>query len=109
MYKKEVPKLNKENFIEWKSLMKIHIGGLEDYTQTIITTKNVVLVGSLIIKQLKHKKEHNQEMLEIASTLSYLKFKDIKTSTTSKGMWDSLQNMYGGNKNVLRTKAECLK
>ena len=32
MYKKEVPKLNKENFPAWKSVMKLHIFGIGDTT-----------------------------------------------------------------------------
>ena len=82
MYRKEVPKLKKENFPTWKSLMKLHLGGLGDYVQAMTTTKYVEVVGALTTHQMKEKKEHNQEMLDIASALSYLEFDDIKECTS---------------------------
>ena len=30
MYKKEVPKLNKDSFLAWKRLMRIHRAGIGD-------------------------------------------------------------------------------
>ena len=48
-------------------------------------------------------------MLEIASTLSYAKFDDIKGCTSTFKMWKSLTNIYGGDKNVQRSKAESLR
>ena len=41
MSKREVPKLNKDNFFAWKSLMKIHLGGIGDYAHDCITTEHV--------------------------------------------------------------------
>ena len=58
---------------------------------------------------MKKKNEHNQEMLEIASTLSYVKFDDIKGLNTAKKMWDALHTTYGGDTNVLRVKTEILR
>ena len=55
---------------------------------------------------MKKKKEHNQEMLEIVSTLSYTKFDDIKGCKTTYKMWESLQTIYGGDKNVQMAKLE---
>ena len=48
-------------------------------------------------------------MLEIVSALIYLEFDDIKALDSTKKMWDSLGIIYGGDKNVLRAKAESLK
>ena len=59
MYKKDVPKLNKENFSTWKSLMKLYLGGLGDYAQSTITTEHVDPTGALTVDYLKKKKEHN--------------------------------------------------
>ena len=56
MYKKEVPKLNKENFLAWKILMKLHLGGLKDHAQSTITTEHVDPIGALVIDDLKKKK-----------------------------------------------------
>ena len=59
MYRKEAPKLNKEKFPAWKSLMKLHLGGLGDYAQSTITTKHVDPIGALTFDDLRKKKEHN--------------------------------------------------
>lgn len=48
-------------------------------------------------------------MLEIALTLSYVEFDAIKIYKNSKEMWDTLQTIYGGDKNVLREKSESLR
>ena len=48
-------------------------------------------------------------MLEIASTLSYAEFDDIKGYDSAKKMWDALHTIYEGDKNVLRAKAENLR
>ena len=48
-------------------------------------------------------------MLEIFFALSYLGFDDIKDCDTTKKMWDYIEIIYGGDKNVLRAKAESLR
>ena len=59
MSKREVPKLNRDNFCAWKILMKLHLGGLGDHAQSSIFAEHVDLVGVLTAKDLKKKKEHN--------------------------------------------------
>ena len=66
-------------------------------------------VGVPIAEDMKKKKEHNQGMLEISSTLSYAEFDDIKQCNTTFKMWDTLQNIYGGHKNVQRAKLGSLR
>ena len=109
MSKREVPKLNRDNFPAWKILMKLHLGGLGDHAQSIITTEHVDLAGALTTEDMKKKKAHNQAMLEIASALSYVEFDDIKNLDSVKKMWDALTTIYGGDINVLRAKDESLK
>ena len=48
-------------------------------------------------------------MLEIASTLSYAEFDDIKGCKYAFQMWEALSNIYGGDHNVQRAKRESLK
>ena len=48
-------------------------------------------------------------MLEIASSLSYAKFYDIKGYDTEKKMWNSLYTIYGVDKNVQRSKSKSFK
>lgn len=61
-------------------------------------------------KELIYKLDHNQEILEIASSLSYAKFDDLKDCNTAKKIWDRLKTIHGGDDNVLRPKEEiCLR
>ena len=48
-------------------------------------------------------------MLEIASTLSYAEFDDIKGLDSTTKMWDVLKTIYRGDKNVQRAKLESLR
>ena len=58
---------------------------------------------------MRKKKEHNQKILEIASSLSYDQFDDIKGCTSTFKMWEALSNIYGGDQNVQRVKRERLR
>ena len=98
MSKREVPKLNRDHFTTWKSLMKIHLGSIGNHAQNSIMVEHFDLASVPIIEDMKKKKEHNQAMLEIASSLSYPEFGDIKGCNTAFKMWDALSNMYGGDK-----------
>ena len=100
MSKRDVPKLNRDKFPAWKSLMKLHLGGLGDHAQSTITIEHVDAFGVPTIEDMRKKKEHNQAMLEIASTLSYVKFDDIKGLESEKKIWDALHTIHGGDTNV---------
>ena len=43
-------------------------------------------------------------MREIASTLSYEEFDDIKDYKSTFDMWNKLEEIYGGDDNVRRAK-----
>ena len=86
MSKREVPKLNRDNFHAWQSLMRLHLGGIGDHAQSSFIVEHVDLFGVPTIEDMK-KKEHNQAMLEIAFALSYVKFNDIKGCTSAFKMW----------------------
>ena len=109
MLKREVLKINTNNFPAWKCLMKLHFGGLGYHAQSTITIKHVDLAGAPTIENMRKKIEHNQTMLEIASTLRYAEFDDIKSLDSAKKMWDALHTIYGGDENVLRAKSESLR
>ena len=89
--------------------MKLYLGGLGDHAQSTITTEHVNPIGAPTTKDMRKKKEHDQAMLEIASTLSYTEFDDIKDLNSAKKMWDSLTTIYGGDTNVLIAKAKILR
>ena len=109
MSKREVPKLNKDNFATWQSLMKLYLGSIGDYMQTSILVDHVTPTGPLTAEDLSKIKEHNQAMLEIASALSYAENDDIKGCDTAHKMWENLSNIYGGDDNVKRAKRESLR
>ena len=58
MSRREVPKLNRDNFSAWKSLMKLHLGGIGDYAQECISTKHVDL-ATPTTNDMRKKKENN--------------------------------------------------
>ena len=59
MSKREVPKLNRDNFSTWKILMRLHLGGIGDHAQSSIIVEHVDPFGVLTIEDMKKKKEHN--------------------------------------------------
>ena len=59
MSKREVFKINRENFPAWKILMNLHLGGLGDHAQSTIIIKHVNPIGDLTIEDLKKKKGNN--------------------------------------------------
>ena len=58
MSRREVPKLNKDKFSAWKSLMKLHLGGIDDYAQDCISTEHVE-PSTPTADDLRKRKEHN--------------------------------------------------
>ena len=100
MSKREVPKINKDNFFAWKGLMKLHLGSIGDYGQTSIKIDHLDLPRPLIAEDLSKKKEHNQAMLETTSALSYVEYDDIKGCDIAHKLWTTLSTIYGGDQNV---------
>ena len=94
IYKKGVPKLNKENFPTWKSCKKLHISGIGDTTCTSVENPYVYPIENLIAEKLKARKEHNQAMLEIASVVSYSKYEDVKGCANTTMMWEKVVTIY---------------
>ena len=109
MSKREVPKLNKDNFVAWQSLMKLHLESISDYTQTSIGTEHVDPTRPITVDDLNKKREHNQAMLEIASALNYAEYDDIKGYDITFKIWKTLLDIYGGDQNVQRAKRESLR
>ena len=108
MYKKEVPKLNKEKFPAWKSLMKLHISGIGDTTWSSVENGYVDPTRTLTTTQIKEIKENNQAMLEIAYTLSYSIYEDVKDFLNANLMWTTLAKIYGGDTNANKAKSKSL-
>ena len=109
MSKRDVPKINRDKFAAWKSLMKVHVGSIGEYAKTSIIVNHVDPVGPLTTDDLSKKKEHSQAMMEIASTLSYVEYDDIKGCDIAHKMWTTLSTIYGGDENVQKAKRESLR
>lgn len=109
MSKRDVPKINRDNFPALNFLTKLYLGRLGDHEQYTITIEHVDFFGIPTTQDMKKKKKHNQVMLEIVSNLRYAKFDDAKGCDTIKKMWDALHTIYGGEQNVQRVKFESLK
>ena len=56
MSKRELPNLNKDNYLAWKFLMKLHLGGLGDHAKSTILVEHVDPTRTLTTKDLKKKK-----------------------------------------------------
>ena len=54
-------------------------------------------------------KNHNIMMINIASSLNYPKFDEVKDFPTSHGMWNKLEKIYGGDNTMKRAKVESLR
>ena len=90
-YKREIPRLNRNNFLAWQGLMRLH------------------LADTLSIKDIAEKKTHNIMMIDIASALSYEEFDDVKDYKSTFEMWEKLEEIYGGDNSVRRAKVESLR
>jgi hypothetical protein len=109
MYKREIPKMNKENFLAWKHLILLHLSSVGDSTSHYLDNEYIELPRCMTIEQIKEKHEHNQMMIEMETNLSYVEFDDAKEFTTTNKMWDKLAQIHGGDKNVFRAKEKILR
>ena len=104
-YKREIPRLNRNNFSAWQGLMRLHLASIGDSGLTHLDAEYVTPSGTLTVGDLAEKKTHNTMMIDIASALSYEEFDDIKDCKTAFAMWNKLKDIYGGDENVKRAKA----
>ena len=73
-YRREIPKLNRDNFKAWQEFMKLHLETIGDKFLKLLDNKYVAPLDSLIMDQMVQKKSHNTMMIEISSTLNYFEF-----------------------------------
>ena len=77
-YKKEIPRLNRDNFSAWKGLMRLHLASIGDLGLKYLDAEYAKPSGKLSANDIVEKKTHNNMMIDIASTLSYEEFDEIK-------------------------------
>ena len=108
-YKREIPRLNRDNFSTWQGLMRLHLASIGDTRFKYLDAEYVEPTGTLSVNDIAEKKAHNNMMIDIASALSYEEFDEIKDYKNANAMWKKLKEIYGGDDNVRRAKAESLR
>ena len=107
-YKREIPKLNRDNF-SWQGLMRLYLASIGDSGCKYLDEEYVAPTDTLFVGDIAEKKNHNTMMIDIASSLSYEEFDEIKDCKTAHAMWNKLMEIYGGDDNVRRAKEESLR
>lgn len=102
--------MKKDYFLAWPHLMRLNLYGVGDFALYYLDNEYIEARRPITILQIiKEKKKHNQMMIDLTSSLSYVEFDDVKDCTTTKKMWDKLAQILEGDKNVLRDKAKSLR
>ena len=89
-YKREIPRLNKDNFLAWQGLMRLHLASISDTGLKYLDVEYVEPTGTLSVNDIVEKKTHNNMMIDIASALSYEEFDEIKDCKSTNAMWKKL-------------------
>ena len=89
--------------------MRLHLVTINDLGCKYLDSEYKTPTGTLSVEDLAEKKNHNIMMIDIASTLSYEEFDEVKDCKTSFEMWNKIKDIYGGDDNVRRAKAESLR
>ena len=89
--------------------MRLHLASIGDTGLTHLDVEYVTPSRTLSIGDIVEKKTHNTMMIDSASTLSYDEFDDVQDYKTAFEMWNKLKDIYGGDDNVRRAKAESLR
>ena len=108
-YKREILKLNRDNFVVWKGLMRLHLAKISDLGCKYLDTEHKTLTRTLSIENITEKKNNNIMMVDIASSLNYVEFDEVKDCQTAHEMWTKLKDIYGGDDNVRRAKLDSVR
>ena len=86
-YRREIPKLNKDNFRTWQELMRLHLSTIGDTGFYFLDNQYVAPPRPMTIDQMMDMQKHNIMMIDIASSLSYSEFDEVKDFPTAYDMW----------------------
>ena len=90
-FKREIPRLNRNNFLAWYGLMRLHLASIGDTELKYLDAEYVEPTSTLSVNDIDEKKSHSNMMTDIASTLSYEEFDEIKDYKTTHAMWNKLK------------------
>ena len=108
-YIREIPRLNRDNFLAWQGIMRLHLAIISNLGCKYLDAKYETLTGTSSIEDLVEKNNHNIMMIDIASALSYAKSNEVKDCKIAYAMWNKLKEIYGGDENVRRAKEKILR
>ena len=89
--------------------MRLHLGSINNLGYKYLDEEYKTPNGTLSVEDIVEKKNHNVMMIDIASTLSYAEFDEVKHCQTTFEMWNKLKEIFGENDIVKRAKVESLK
>ena len=85
-YRREIHKLNKDNFKAWKELMRLHLETIGDIGLKNLDANYKDPIETMTIEEIAEKKSHNIMMIDIASSFNYAKFAEVKYCGTTHKM-----------------------
>ena len=89
--------------------MILHLATISDSCFTYLDAKYKTPNGTLLVVDIAEKKNHNIMMIDIASSLSYAEFDEVKDCKIPHKIWTNLKYIYAGDENVRRDKPKSIK
>ena len=89
--------------------MRLYLDSISNSSCKYIDEEYKTPNGTLLVEDIAKKKNDNVMMIDIASTLSYAEFDEVRDCETNFEIWNKLKEIYGGDDNVNRVKAESLR
>ena len=88
--------------------MRLHLGSIIDSGCKYLDAEYKTPTRTLLVEDIVEKKNHNIMLIDIASSLNYVEYNEVKYCTTTSEMWKKMKNIYGGDDNVKRAKEKIL-
>ena len=89
--------------------MRLHLVSLSNLGCHYLEKNYTAPTGTMRAEELVEHKAHNIMMVDIASSLTYAEFDEVKDCKTAHEMWEKLETTFGGDENVKRAKLESLR
>ena len=89
--------------------MRLHLETIGDSSLKYLDSEYKAPTGTLSVEDIIDMKNHNIMMIDIAYSLNYVEFDEVKDCATTFETWKKLKDIYGGDDNVKRSKAKILR
>ena len=77
-YKREIPKLNRDNFSAWQELMRLHLATISDLGCKYLDEEYQTPTSTLLVGDIVERKNHNIMMIDIASARAMTNLMKLK-------------------------------